>query len=159
MLKSLNLPEYSFKFKKDGDAPQIFDEIRKKYVALTPEEWVRQHFLMYLVKEKKFPSSLLLVEASLRYNGMSRRADIVAYDQQGKPLLVVECKAPSVEINQQTFDQVARYNMVLDVSYLVVTNGMKHYCCLLEHGEKSYHFLEEIPDFKEIKNHPMKTGK
>lgn len=147
-MQVLNLPTYPFKLKKLGERTQIFDAIRKKYVVLTPEEWVRQNFLQYLIEEKKFPASLIAVEAGLKYNQMQKRMDVLVYDKQGSPHLMVECKAPEVKITQDVFDQIARYNMVFKVKYLVVTNGMNHFCCLMDYTNNSYNFLEGIPVFE-----------
>lgn len=149
-MNKLNLPEYSFRFSKKGDQVLIFDPFRKKHVILTPEEWVRQNFLQFLLNEKNYPESLIKVEMGLRLNKLPKRSDIVVFDSQGKPSLLVECKAPSVKISQKVFDQIARYNMTLKVEYLVVTNGLKHYCCKLDFTSKSYSFLGEIPSFSEI---------
>jgi hypothetical protein len=146
-MQQLNLPAYSFKFKEQGTRTQIFDAIRKKYVALTPEEWVRQNFLQYLVNDKNFPASLIAVEAGLKYNQMQKRTDVLVYDKQGNPHLMVECKAPEVKITQDAFDQIARYNMIFKVKYLVVTNGLNHFCCQMDYEANTYHYLELIPDF------------
>ena len=146
-MELLNLPPYQFKLKKADDRVQIFDAIRKKYVVLTPEEWVRQNFLQYLIQEKNYPSSLIVLEASLKYNQLQKRADVLVYDKSGIPLLMVECKAPSVKITQDTFDQVARYNMIFKVKYLIVTNGLNHFCCLMDYSDNSYRYLEMIPAF------------
>jgi hypothetical protein len=146
-MEQLNLPPYQFKLKKAGERVQIFDSIRKKYVVLTPEEWVRQNFLQYLIQEKNFPSSLIAVEAGLKYNQLQKRADVLVYDKSGSPFLMVECKAPSVKITQDTFDQIARYNVVFKVKYLVVTNGLNHFCCLMDYSDSSYQYLEIIPSF------------
>src|ERR1039457_6927984 len=128
-MKTLSLPPYQFKLKEAGLRTQIFDVIRKKYVVLTPEEWVRQNFLQYLIQEKKFPALLISVEAGLKYNQLQKRMDVLVYDKHGNPYLMVECKAPEVKITQDVFDQIARYNLVFKVKYLVVTNGMHHFCC------------------------------
>lgn len=149
-MQQLNLPTYSFKIKSASERKQIFDEIRKKYVALTPEEWVRQNFIRYLIHEKQFPASLIAIEMTLQYNRMKKRGDVVVYDRSGKPVVIVECKAPDVKITQNAFDQIARYNMALMVKYLVVTNGMIHYCCSMDYEKKSFEFLEEIPLYKNI---------
>jgi Type I restriction enzyme R protein N terminus (HSDR_N) len=146
-MQQLNLPPYSFKFKESGTRTHIFDAIRKKYVVLTPEEWVRQNFLQYLILEKQFPASLIAIEAGLKYNQLQKRADVLIYDKQGNPLLMVECKAPEVKISQDTFDQIATYNMIFKVKYLVVTNGLNHFCCLMDYTDSSYRYLEEIPVF------------
>lgn len=145
-MEKLNLPEYSFQL-RDSNRPEIFDSLRRKFVALTPEEWVRQNFIQYLIQEKKFPSGLISVEKELVFNSMKRRTDIVVYDKNAKPLLIVECKASSVSISQLTFDQIARYNMVLKVKYLLVTNGISHYCCIMDYQQNSYSFLKEIPEY------------
>jgi hypothetical protein len=147
-MKTLNLPSYQFKLKQQGLRTQIFDSIRKKYVMLTPEEWVRQNFLQFLIQEKNYPSSLIAVEAGLKYNQLQKRMDVLVYDKQGTPHLMVECKAPEVKINQDVFDQIARYNMVFKVKYLVVTNGMHHFCCLMDYTNNAYQYLEQIPVFE-----------
>jgi hypothetical protein len=116
-------------------------------VVLTPEEWVRQNILQYLIQEKKFPSSLIAVEASLKYNQLQKRADVLVYDKSGSPFLLVECKAPEVKITQDTFDQIARYNLIFKVKYLVVTNGLNHFCCIMDYTDNSYQYLEFIPTF------------
>ncbi|MBE9481697.1 MAG: type I restriction enzyme HsdR N-terminal domain-containing protein [Bacteroidetes bacterium] len=146
----LNLPEYNFKIRKSNQKLEIFDRFRKKYVALTPEEWVRQNFIKYLISEKYFPESLIIVEKSLTLNQMQKRADIVVYTNKGTPKLIVECKAPEVKITQKTFDQIARYNMTLQVDYLIVTNGIIHYCCRIDFINKTYSFLKKIPEYNEI---------
>ena len=119
-------------------------------MALTPEEWVRQHYIEFLVQEKKFPRSLMAVEKGLIYNRMQKRGDVVAYDNTGTPLLIVECKAPEVKINQGVFDQIARYNMTLQVPYLAVTNGLQHYYCLINWEQKDYRFLPDLPNYTEL---------
>ena len=149
-MQDLNLPQYDFRIEGSEGQLSIFDPIRKKYVALTPEEWVRQHFIQFLIHEKNLPSGLILLEKTLVYNKMKRRPDIVAHDRQGKPILIVECKAPEVKITQETFDQIARYNSVLKVPYLIVTNGMKHYCCLMDYSLGKYFFLKDIPMYEEM---------
>jgi len=147
-MQALNLPTYEFKYKAgEGGRMLIFDSIRKLYVPLTPEEWVRQHFVRFLSEEKKYPASLIAIELGLKYNQLKKRADILVYDTSGQPLLIVECKAPSVKITQDVFHQVAVYNMSFKVTYLVVTNGMDHYCCRMDYSSNSYQFLQMIPDF------------
>ncbi len=147
-MEKLNLPEYDFRIRKSDQKLEIFDAFRKKFVSLTPEEWVRQNFLMYLVNEKYYPASLIAVEAGLKLYNRIKRTDIVVYSNLAKPVLIVECKAPEVTINQKVFDQIARYNMVLKVKYLIVTNGLNHYCCYLDYENNSIKYLEEIPDYK-----------
>ena len=143
----LNLPKYDFKVKSEEGKKQIFDSVRKQFVALTPEEWVRQHFIHFLHQEKGFPLTLMGVEYPLQYNGMNKRADIICFQKEGKPMLLVECKSANVSISQKVFDQIARYNFDLRVPYLVVTNGLEHFCCEINYEENSYRFLEEIPAF------------
>ncbi len=147
-MQKLNLPEYNFKLRSKDKKIEILDKIRKKYVSLTPEEWVRQNFIMYLIKEKKVPESLIAIESSMRYNNMKKRSDIVIYKKNAKPIMIVECKAPEIKISQAVFDQIARYNMVLKVNYLIVTNGLQHYCCAIDYLNKTYSFLKEIPKYQ-----------
>ncbi len=147
---NLNLPSYSFRVKEQTDQRLIFDEFRKRWVKLTPEEWVRQNFARYLTEVKHFPASLLSVERSLRINQHDFRTDIVLFSKTGQPLVVVECKALEVKISQQVFDQIARYNLALRVDYLVVTNGMMHYCCRFDQQSMTYSFLPEIPDYLDL---------
>ncbi|MCF8301628.1 MAG: type I restriction enzyme HsdR N-terminal domain-containing protein [Bacteroidales bacterium] len=144
----LNLPAYDFRLREINSRKEIYDPLRKKYIVLTPEEWVRQHFIQYLVHERQYPSSLLAVEKQLKLYRLQKRADIVAHSRSGNPLLIVECKAPQVTITQSTFDQIVNYNMTLKVRYLVITNGMTHYCCKVDWENNQYTFLESIPDYK-----------
>jgi len=123
----------------------IFDVVRKKYLLLTPEEWVRQNFIHYLNKEKKYPLGLMGIEKMVKYNSLKSRADIVLYNTDGNPNIIIECKAPEVKITQDTFYQIAKYNSKLKVQYLIVTNGMKHYCCSMDYDTNAVTFLEEIP--------------
>ena len=146
----LNLPEYQFRIMELNGRLQIFDDLRKKFVALTPEEWVRQNFLQYLIREKKYPQSLITVEGGLKLFRRSKRTDIVVFNNLGKPLLIVECKSPETTINQNVFDQVARYNMALEVKYLVLTNGMNHFICSIDYVSQSYFFLREIPEYSNL---------
>lgn len=147
MLK-LNFPEYSFRFKSSENKPLVFDEIRKKFVVLTPEEWVRLHVVQFLLNVKKYPKSLINVEKQLKLNNTVKRYDIVVFNKDGSIFLIVECKAPSIEISQPTFDQIARYNVALKAEYLMVTNGLEHFFCQMDYGRERYHFLKEIPDYK-----------
>lgn len=132
------------------DKPFILDIIRRQYVALTPEEWVRQHFVHFLINHKGYPQSLMANEVQLKLNGMSRRCDTVVYDRALKPRVIVEYKAPSVNITQKVFDQICRYNMVLQVDYLIVTNGLTHYCCKVDNEVRSYTFLRDVPMCSEL---------
>jgi len=149
-METLNLPSYSYKIKSSGQRNLIFDEIRKKYVQLTPEEWVRQHFVNYLVNFKNYPRSLIAVEMNLKLNKLNKRCDIVLFNNQGVARLIVECKSPSVKISGKVFDQIAVYNMKLSVSYLIITNGLTHFCCIMDTETKSYRFSSEIPDYGEL---------
>ena len=147
-MQKLNLPIYHFKLKKDKNKTYIFDQIRKKYMVLTPEEWVRQHFVKYLVDEKKYPISLIAIEKQLTINNLKKRSDILVFNANGKPDVIVECKSPSVKITQDTFDQIARYNLKLQANYLVVTNGLEHFYCKMDYEKETYIFLKEIPNYK-----------
>lgn len=143
----IKLPVYQFKTKLEAGKKWIFDPIRKKYVVLTPEEWVRQNFISFLHHEYGYPLSLMVLEQSLQYGRTNKRADIVVYDTMGSMSLIVECKASNVKITQDTFDQIARYNMVLKIPFLVVTNGVQNYCCKMDYEKETYQFLERIPNF------------
>lgn len=151
-MENLNLPTYSFKIKSDLQRKLIFDSIRKKYVVLTPEEWVRQNFIRYLVEEKDYPASLIAVEKKVDVNLLPQRSDIVLYNRNANPVMIVECKASKIKITQDVFNQIARYNMKLRVPFLVVTNGLKHFCCYMDYEKKSFKFLEDIPNYLSIKN-------
>lgn len=143
----LNLPPFDRKVTQREGKAFIFDIIRRQYVALTPEEWVRQHFVHFLTDEKGYPQSLMANEVQLKLNGMSRRCDTVVYDRTLKPRVIIEYKAPTVNITQQVFDQICRYNMVLQVDYLIVSNGLVHYCCKMDNITRTYIFLKEIPEY------------
>ncbi|MDA3953037.1 MAG: type I restriction enzyme HsdR N-terminal domain-containing protein [Bacteroidales bacterium] len=149
-MEKLNLPTYLFNIKLIEQRKYIFDSIRKKFVILTPEEWVRQNFLRYLVDEKKYPASLIAIEMEFKLNNLSKRSDAVIYDKLVNPILIVECKASSVKVDQKVFDQIARYNMKFNVEYLVVTNGLQHYCCKIDYTNNNYEFLKEVPEFIQI---------
>jgi hypothetical protein len=152
IMQQLNLPLLNARIREgETGKREIFDEIRKKYVRLTPEEWVRQHFLNYMINHLGYPASLIVVEAAILCNGMKKRFDILTYNSNGHPNLVVECKAPLVEITQAVFDQVAMYNMTLSVEYLVVTNGLAHYACKINHDSKTYAFLKDMPTYALLK--------
>lgn len=147
---SLNLPTFTPKVKEKDGKHVIFDPVRLKYVALTPEEWVRQHFVNYLITDKKYPKELLANEVPLKLNGMSRRCDTVVYNRYLVPLMIIEYKAPSIEITKSVFDQIVRYNMVLRVRYLTVSNGINHFCCRINYENQSYSFLEGIPEYEQL---------
>ena len=146
----LNLPGIEFKARTVANQQQIFDPVRRKYVALTPEEWVRQHFVHYLITHLKVPMSHIAVEKSLRVNNLAKRADIVIFKGGLKPILAVECKAPSVEINEEVFYQVLRYNMALRVDYLVLTNGLRHIYCKVNYEEQKAIFIEDLPFYDQL---------
>ena len=146
-MPQLNLPNVILKIKLVKGITQVFDAVRKKYLVLTSEEWVRQHFIHYLNSEKKYPLGLMGVEKIVKYNGQSTRADIILYTNMGKPNMIVECKAPEVKITQDTFDQIAKYNFKLKVNFLVVTNGMQHFCCAIDYENNKINFLKEIPQY------------
>lgn len=147
----LNFPEYRFKIQKQDDKRFIFDKVRRKYVRLTPEEWVRQHTIEFLNHERGFPLSLISVEHTLTLNALKKRCDIVLFDNTGKALMIVECKAPSVQITQKAIDQIARYNISLQVGCLFVTNGLKHYVYEIDTEKQKVMTLSDIPYFDKIK--------
>lgn len=146
----LNLPNFDIKVKKTTDQLLVWDETRRKYVTLTPEEWVRQHFVHFLVTNKGYRQELIANEVSIKLNGTAKRCDTVIYNQQLDPLVIVEYKAPTISITPKVFDQIVRYNMVLHVQYLIVSNGIRHFCCQINYETLSYRFLEEIPDAQGI---------
>ena len=147
-MQQLNLPTYKFRIKSTKNKYAIFDIIRKKYVSLTPEEWVRQHIIHFLVEEKKYPLSLIGIEKKLTINKLTKRTDILVFNTEGLPHIIVECKAPSVNITQNAFDQIARYNLKLNANYLMVSNGLDHYSCKMDFEKEAYVFLENIPAYK-----------
>ena len=146
-LANLSLPNYKLKLKVVEQKTHIFDVVRKKYLKLNPEEWVRQNFNHYLNKAKNYPLGLMGVEKMVKYNNLKTRADIVLYNTKGEAEIIVECKSPDVKITQDTFYQIAKYNSQLKVKYLIVTNGMKHYCCKMDYKTSEIKFLEEIPTY------------
>ena len=147
-MQKLNFPTYTFRFKNSENKVAIFDEIRKKFVILTPEEWVRQNVVRFLLEEKKYPKSYVNVEKVIKINGLTKRYDVVVFQPNGQLFLLIECKAPEVAISQNTFDQIARYNMVLEAEYLMVTNGLNHYFCQMDFENEKYLFLKALPEFK-----------
>ncbi len=147
-MQKLNFPEYTFRFKNSENKIAVFDEIRKKFIILTPEEWVRIHAVQFLITEKGFPKSRINVEKQLKLGKLTKRYDIVIFNPQGEIQLIVECKAPSVKISQTTFDQIARYNKSLDAKFLMVTNGLEHYYCKMDYEGEKYQFLKELPAFR-----------
>lgn len=146
-MQKLNFNNYTFRFKNSENKVAIFDEIRKKFIFLTPEEWVRQHVVRFLLEEKKYPKSHVNVEKIVKINGLNKRYDIVVFKPNGSILLLVECKAPGVTISQNTFDQIARYNMSLNAVYMMVTNGLNHYFCQMDYEQEKYSFLQDLPEY------------
>jgi len=147
MLETLNLPSYQFSLRRQAGKIQIFDSQRKKFVALTPEEWVRQHFLHFLIAEKGFPAALIAVEQELQIGNVRRRYDAVVFSRQGEAVMLLEFKAPQVALTQAVFDQIAVYNTRLNLSYFIVSNGLQHYCCRTDRENARYEFLTEIPQY------------
>lgn len=145
----LNLPEFQPKIKKT-DRLYIWDRLRRRYVALTPEEWVRQHFINYLVTEKSYPETLIANEIQINLNHQKRRCDSVVYNKELVPLVIVEYKSPDVKITQEVFNQIVRYNIVLRVKYLIVSNGLEHYCCRMNYSDMTFEYLSEIPDYAAV---------
>lgn len=147
-MQQLAFPAYSFRVKSSENKTTIFDVIRKKFVVLTPEEWVRQHVVHFLIEERNYPKSLINVEKVIKVNGTIKRYDVVVFKPDGSIFLLVECKAPKVKITQHTFDQIARYNLTLKGEYQMVTNGLEHYYCQIDYQAENYHFITEIPLYK-----------
>ena len=150
LLAPLNLPSYPFKITEQNGQLSVFDVIRKRSIIITPEEWVRQHFVQYLINQKHYPKALIKLEGGHKLFGTAKRTDIIVYNPEGIKILLVECKAPSVVIDQKAFDQIARYNMVQKVKLLAVSNGIKHYYCRIDFEKHSFTFLEDLPDYNEI---------
>ena len=149
-METLNLPNFSSVLQYNESKKTIFDNFRKKQLVLTPEEWVRQNFLMYMVHYLGFPEGLLSVEMAIELNALKRRCDIVAHNRLGQAKLIVECKSTSVKLDQKSFTQIATYNLKLKVDYLVITNGLNHYCCMMDYKNNSYTFLDKLPLFKDL---------
>ena len=150
-MQKLNFPKYNFRFKNNENKTLIFDIIRKKFVILTPEEWVRQHTLHFLITEKKYPVSYINVEKQLLLNDTVKRYDIIIFKNDGDVEIIIECKAPSITINQVSFDQIARYNLALNSNLLMVTNGLTHYFCKMDTKNKKYIFLRDLPKYVQLK--------
>ena len=146
----LTLPPYEIKIVNHGGKRQIFDILRRKYVALTPEEWVRQHFIHFLIEHKGYPQNLLSNEVELHVGDKNLRCDTLLYNTSLQPRMIIDYKAPTIQIQQKTFDQIAAYNLLLKVDYLVVSNGCNHFCCCMDYEHNNYHFLTEIPDYGEL---------
>lgn len=149
-MQQLNLPPYNANIKKTGGTVKIFDILRRKFVALTPEEWVRQNFVHYLLEHKGYSPNLMMNEVKLELNGMSKRCDSLVYDRQGKPLMIVEYKATHIALNQAVFDQITRYNIVLGVDYLIISNGITHYCIKINEQKNGYTFLTDVPNYADL---------
>ncbi len=149
-MKELNLPAYSFRISGKEGSETILDPLRKKYVKLTPEEWVRQNFIQYLINEGGYPPGLMGVEVMFKLNKLSRRVDILIHNREGKPVMIVECKAPEIKINDTVFDQIVVYNLGLKVPYIVVTNGIDHYACKMDYTTNKYEFLLVIPLYTDL---------
>ena len=146
----LNLPQYEIKIGEKDGKRTIFDFLRRKYVALTPEEWVRQHFTHFLVEHKGYPQGLLGNEIELRIGEKRVRCDSILYNKVAQPQMIIEYKAPTIQIQQKTFDQIAAYNLLLKVDYLIVSNGLQHYCCRMDYEHQKYTFLKDIPDYEKL---------
>jgi len=146
-MQQLNFPVYNFRLKNSENKVAIFDEIRKKFIILSPEEWVRQHVVQYFLQEKKYPKSLINVEKLLKINGLTKRYDVVVFNPDGSIFILVECKAPEIKIAQNTFDQIARYNLTMKAEFLMVTNGHNHYFCQMDFENEKYNFLHELPHY------------
>ncbi len=145
-MQKLNLPSYTFRTKQEEGVTYIFDKIRKKFLVLTPEEWVRQHFNEYLIEEHQYPRALFKCEGGLKYNKLSKRSDILIYDRDGKPFFLIECKAPKVKLDQSVFQQVSVYNQTIKAPYIAITNGLQHFICKIDLQKGTYDFVNEIPE-------------
>lgn len=146
----MNLPPYAIRLGEKDGRKTIFDDLRRKFVALTPEEWVRQHFVHYLIEQKHYSKTLLCNEMELKIGQKRLRCDTLLYNRELKPRMIIEYKAPTVKIQQKTFDQISAYNLLLHVDYLVVSNGLQHYCCKMDYDNQKYLFLSDIPDYENI---------
>jgi len=150
-MQELNLPYFEHKTRLNSKGKtEIFDSIRRKWLVLTPEEWVRQNFAMFLIDNKGYPASLMAIEKGLKVNNLQKRTDIVQYNRQGNPVVIVECKAPKIKISEDTFAQAAMYNLKMKVDYLIMTNGLTHYCCKIDNNTHKLQYLKEIPMFKDL---------
>lgn len=146
-MENLNLPSYEYKLKKVDEKIYIYDILRRKYIVLTPEEWVRQHFIHFLINQYKYPKALIKLESGLNYNNVQKRTDIQVFNRDGKLMMIVECKAPYIELDQSVFRQAATYNQVLKADYLTITNGMLFHCCKTNWENRSLEFMEDLPLF------------
>lgn len=146
-MQRLNLPDHGVKLRHEADGDRVWDPLRRKWLVLTPEEWVRQHVLNHLIQDLGCPASLTTLEHTIALNGLTKRADIVVHGRRGEALLLVECKAPEVRLDQRVFEQAARYNIVFRVPFLMVTNGLTHYCCRVDHTSSAVDFLPKVPAY------------
>ena len=146
-MQKLNLPQFDIKIQENNGKTEIFDVLRKKYVILTPEEWVRQHFVHLLINHYKYPKSLISLESGLKYNELKKRSDILIYDRDGKPFLLVECKSADVGLSDATFKQLSTYNFTIKSPYIAITNGLHNFCCKIDHEKGSFEFLKDLPAF------------
>ena len=149
-MDALNLPPYDIKVSEKDGKRLIFDELRRRYVALTPEEWVRQHFVHYLIGHLGYPAGLLANEVELKIGDKRLRCDSILFDKQAHPQMIIEYKAPNIQLTQRVFSQISAYNLLLHVDYLIVSNGMQHICCRMDYTNYTYHFLKEIPNYEEV---------
>ena len=149
-MQKLNFPGYQFRFQQQGKQVRIFDIVRKKYVTLTPEEWVRQHVLHFLIGEKQVPAGLIGVESEIRLFHTRKRFDVAVFDHSGKAVLAVECKAPSIPVTQEVVDQLVRYNMILKVKFLMLTNGLTHLFCKVDQVSGNIKIIEDLPDYSNL---------
>lgn len=149
-MQALNLPKTELRLQKSGGRTMVFDPLRRKYVALTPEEWVRQHFTHFLMTHKGYPAGVIANEMSITLGNTRKRCDTVIYGPQAQPMMILEYKAPHISITQQVFNQICRYNMRLHVDWLVVSNGLQHYCCRMDYANSTYHFLPDIPSYSQL---------
>lgn len=150
-MQKLSIPEYALKIRSSADSKQeVFDMFRKKFVSLTPEEWVRQQFLQFLIIVKKYPASLIAIEKGLIVNQLQKRFDAVVFNKKGKPIVLIEFKSPTVRLEQKVFNQISAYNFRMKVKYLIISNGLQHYCCSMDYENQTFQFLEKIPDFNEL---------
>ena len=152
LLPKLNLPPVELKLDRGNGVLKVFDVLRKKYVTLTPEEYVRQTFIAWLVNGLHYPQSLMANEIGIDLNGTKKRSDTVVFNPDGSPFMIVEYKAPDVAVTQSVFDQIVRYNMVLRARYLTVSNGLNHYCCAIDYNKNSYYFIPTVPDYIAARN-------
>ena len=149
-MNRLNLPSFEIKLSGTPEKPKIFDILRRKYVTLTPEEWVRQHFVHYLIEHKGYPMALLANEVELRVGEKKLRCDTLLYSKALQPQMIIEYKAPTIQLQQKTFDQISAYNLLLKVDYLIISNGLQHYCCKMDYEHQKYLFLQDVPDYENL---------